>query len=40
MVEGHCAKRYADDARRKCRGKRVEEIIWRGDPQNRANVER
>ena len=40
MVEGHCAKRYADDARRKSVGKRVEEIIWRGDPQNRANVER
>ena len=40
MVEGHCAKRYADDARQKCVGKRVVEIIWRADPQNRANVER
>ena len=40
MVEGHCAKRYADDARQKCVGKRVVEIIWRGDPQNQANVER
>ena len=40
MVEGHCAKRYADDARQKCCGKRVVEIIWRGDPQNQSNVER
>ena len=29
MVEGHCAKRYADDARQKCVGKRVVEVIWR-----------
>ena len=40
MVEGHCAKRYADDARQKCVGKRVVEIIWRADPRNEANVER
>ena len=39
MVEGHCAKRYADDARQKCVGKRVVEIIWRADPKNRENVE-
>ena len=39
MVEGHCAKRYADDARQKCVGKRVVEIIWRADPQNQKNVE-
>ena len=37
MVEGHCAKRYADDARQKCVGKRVVEIIWRADPQNQKN---
>ncbi len=40
MVEGHCAKRYADDARQKCVGKRVVEVIWRADPQNQENVER
>ena len=40
MVEGHCAKQYADDARQKSVGKRVVEIIWRGDPQNQAKVER
>ena len=40
MVEGHCAKRYADDARQKCVGKRVVEIIWRADARNEANVER
>ena len=39
MVEGHCAKQYADDARQKCVGKRVVEIIWRADPQNQKNVE-
>ena len=39
MVEGHCAKRYADDARQRCVGKRVVEIIWRADPQNKKNVE-
>ena len=40
MVEGHCAKKYADDARQKSVGKRVVEIIWRADPRNEANVER
>ena len=39
MVEGHCAKQYADDARQKCVGKRVVEIIWRADAQNQKNVE-
>ena len=39
MVEGHCAKRYADGAKR-CVGRRVVEIIWRANPQNQANVER
>ena len=40
MVEGHCAKRYADDARQKCVGKRVVEIIWRADAKNQENVKR